>query len=431
MLHLAVKAFWPAPRAVPGDARRHRPELRRGHRVPRPDRREVRPAADRRAASRTTSTPAASVEEYAARAPPQPAADGDPAARHPREQVRRGVRRRPARRGEGPRQGARVQLPRRVRRSGTRATSAPSCGTSTTAATARARTSASSRCRTGPSSTSGPTSATRRSSCPSLYYAHKRKVVERDGMLLAVNRFIVPEEGENAVRGDRPLPHDRRRHLHRLRRVARRHPRGRRRRGRGRPAHRARRDPRRRPHQRGRHGRPQEGGLLLNMSQLLRIATAGSVDDGKSTLIGRLLYDTQGDLRGPAGRGRVGQRRPRPRGPRPRAAHRRPAGRARAGHHHRRRLPLLRDARAQVHHRRHPRPHPVHAQHGHRCLDRRRRADPDRRPQRRARAVAPARVPRHPARHPAPDRLHQQDGPRRLLARSASTRSAASSAASR
>ena len=29
------------------------------------------------------------------------------------------------------------------------------------------------------------------------------------------------------------------------------------------------------------------------MSQLLRIATAGSVDDGKSTLIGRLLYDSK------------------------------------------------------------------------------------------------------------------------------------------
>ena len=32
---------------------------------------------------------------------------------------------------------------------------------------------------------------------PSLYFAHKRKVVERDGMLYAVNQFIVPEEGEN------------------------------------------------------------------------------------------------------------------------------------------------------------------------------------------------------------------------------------------
>jgi len=31
---------------------------------------------------------------------------------------------------------------------------------------------------------------------PHLYYAHKRQVVERDGMLLAVNRFIQPTDGE-------------------------------------------------------------------------------------------------------------------------------------------------------------------------------------------------------------------------------------------
>jgi sulfate adenylyltransferase subunit 2 len=31
---------------------------------------------------------------------------------------------------------------------------------------------------------------------PHLYYAHKRQVVERDGMLLAVNRFIQPADGE-------------------------------------------------------------------------------------------------------------------------------------------------------------------------------------------------------------------------------------------
>jgi sulfate adenylyltransferase subunit 2 len=31
---------------------------------------------------------------------------------------------------------------------------------------------------------------------PPIYYAHKRTVVERDGMLLAVNRFIQPREGE-------------------------------------------------------------------------------------------------------------------------------------------------------------------------------------------------------------------------------------------
>ena len=32
---------------------------------------------------------------------------------------------------------------------------------------------------------------------------------------------------------------------------------------------------------------------LLNKIELLRISTAGSVDDGKSTLIGRLLYDSK------------------------------------------------------------------------------------------------------------------------------------------
>ena len=31
---------------------------------------------------------------------------------------------------------------------------------------------------------------------PSLYYAHRRAVVERDGMLLAVNRFVTPGAGE-------------------------------------------------------------------------------------------------------------------------------------------------------------------------------------------------------------------------------------------
>ena len=33
--------------------------------------------------------------------------------------------------------------------------------------------------------------------------------------------------------------------------------------------------------------------VLSRPSELVRFATAGSVDDGKSTLIGRLLYDTK------------------------------------------------------------------------------------------------------------------------------------------
>src|SRR6202035_4880297 len=53
------------------------------------------------------------------------------------------------------------------------------------------------------------------------------------------------------------------------------------------------RDESRRPHFGGRHGGPQAGGVLL-VTELLRLATAGSVDDGKSTLIGRLLYDAKG-----------------------------------------------------------------------------------------------------------------------------------------
>ena len=131
------------------------------------------------------------------------------------------------------------------------------------------------------------------------------------------------------------------------------------------------------------------------MRELLRFATAGSVDDGKSTLIGRLLLRLEGDLRGPARGGRAHVPR-----------------RAATSYTN---LALLTDGlraereqgitidvayryfatpQAQVHHRRHPRPHPVHAQHGHRRVDRRPRADPRRRPQRRARAVPPPRVPR-------------------------------------
>src|SRR5438046_4181373 len=41
------------------------------------------------------------------------------------------------------------------------------------------------------------------------------------------------------------------------------------------------------------HGR-QEAGRILLRSNVLRFTTAGSVDDGKSTLIGRLLVETQG-----------------------------------------------------------------------------------------------------------------------------------------
>src|SRR5207302_9920641 len=59
------------------------------------------------------------------------------------------------------------------------------------------------------------------------------------------------------------------------------------------PDHRTGRHPGGRPADRGRHGGPQAGRVLLMAVAVLRFATAGSVDDGKSTLVGRLLYDSK------------------------------------------------------------------------------------------------------------------------------------------
>ena len=159
---------------------------------------------------------------------------------------------------------------------------------------------------------------------PSIYFSHPRQVFRRDGMLYAHSAFVELIDGEapfqESVRyrtvGDmtctgavRSRRDDARGRGHRDRRHA---------------DHRARRDARRRPCHRGGDGGSQARGLLLSgerrhtmtsipalpptatprstdaTSELLRIATAGSVDDGKSTLIGRLLLRLQGDPRGPA-----------------------------------------------------------------------------------------------------------------------------------
>ena len=55
---------------------------------------------------------------------------------------------------------------------------------------------ASSRCRTGPSSTSGATSSARASRCPTLYYAHEREVFQRDGMWLRRRPGPQPRDDE-------------------------------------------------------------------------------------------------------------------------------------------------------------------------------------------------------------------------------------------
>ena len=149
---------------------------------------------------------------------------------------------------------------------------------------------------------------------------------------------------------------------------------------------------------------------------LLRFLTCGSVDDGKSTLIGRLLYDTKliFDDQLAALETRFQEARHQWRRHRFRAAGRRAGGRARAGHHDRRRLPLLRHAEAQVHRRRHARPRTIYAQHGDRRLDRRRCGRAGRRTARRAGADAAALDHRLAARHQPCRARDQQDRPGRL-----------------
>ena len=98
---------------------------------------------------------------------------------------------------------------------------------------------------------------------PPLYLAAERDVVERQGMLYAVNEFIRPRDGETGTPRDRALPHRGRREPDRRRALGGDH-RGRdHRRDRGHPDDRARRHARRRQGQRRRHGGPEEGGLLL------------------------------------------------------------------------------------------------------------------------------------------------------------------------
>ena len=55
---------------------------------------------------------------------------------------------------------------------------------------------------------------------PSIYYAHRREVFRRDGMLLAVSPFITLMDGEEPVEMTGALPHGRRRVVHRRGRVA-------------------------------------------------------------------------------------------------------------------------------------------------------------------------------------------------------------------
>ena len=92
---------------------------------------------------------------------------------------------------------------------------------------------------------------------------------------------------------------------------------------------------------------PADDAPAAPVAASLRFLACGSVDDGKSTLIGRLIADASGLFEDQIKALQEDSRRFGTTGDehRLRPAARRAGGRARAGHHHRRRLPLLRDAR--------------------------------------------------------------------------------------
>ena len=426
MLHLAAKAFWPAP--IPFGVL----HVDTGHNFP-----EVlefrdqavrvlrRPAQGRRGPGLHRRRPAAGATGRH----PQPAADRAAARRHHRaaSTTRCSAAAAGTRSAPGPRSGSSACATSSA--SGSRGTSGPSSGRSTTAGTCRVSTSGCSRCPTGPSSTSGTTSRPRRSPCPRSTTRTNARSSLRDGMWIAITPVTPVRDGEvvelRSVRyrtvGDMSCTaavlSDRQ---HRARRDHR---------GRTQPAHRARRHPGRRPAVGGRDGGPQAGGLLLMAvvrprhrrgdhrrrgRTLLRLATAGSVDDGKSTLVGRLLFDTNSVLSDTLdhvekvskrkGLDRAdlalltdGLRAEREQGITIDVAYRYFATPARKF--------ILADC---------PGTRAVHPEHRHRFLDRRRDRAAGRRPQRRDRADPPASGRRLAAAGPARGAGGEQDRPGRL-----------------
>ena len=207
MLHLAKKAFFPAPLPFPllhvdttwkfRDMYALRDKVARGagHRADRlqePGGRGAghQPVRPRPAAHRH-------VEDRRAEA----------GARQVR--LRRGVRRRPARRGEEPRQGARLQLPRPRTIAGTRSASGPSCGRSTMSARTRARASASSRLSNWTELDVWQYILREGIEIVPLYFAAERPTVERDGLILMVDDERLPLERRDAGDAQGALPHAR------------------------------------------------------------------------------------------------------------------------------------------------------------------------------------------------------------------------------
>ena len=101
---------------------------------------------------------------------------------------------------------------------------------------------------------------------------------------------------------------------------------------------------------------------------LLRFITAGSVDDGKSTLIGRLLYDSKNILIDQLEALEKQTKNKADWRYRPGIANRWTACGKRAGNHHRCSLSLFHYTQTEIHHCRCAGPCAIHAQHDHRCF---------------------------------------------------------------
>ena len=174
---------------------------------------------------------------------PQPAPDRHPAQRHRGERLHRRLRWRPPRRGEGPRQGARLLPPRRVRPVGPE-DAAPRAVEPLQRPHPRRRAHADLPAvqldRARHLALHRPRGQSR---SPTIYFSHQRRVFERDGMLLSESEHNPLRAGEvveeRTVRfrtvGDLTLTG--------CVGVRRRHHRRDHRRDRRRPGHRARRDP--------------------------------------------------------------------------------------------------------------------------------------------------------------------------------------------
>ena len=198
--------------AVLGDARRHRPQLPRGDRVPRSPPGLTRASTSSSPACRNRSTPAGSARSPASRAtrcrPPRCSTRSTRTSSTPYWAAPAATKRR-----REPRSASSACAT--TSGSGIRVTSAPSSGTSTTAGTGPGE-----HVRVFPLSNWTELDIWsyiehEGIDVPNIYYAHERPVFERDGMVLAVTPWTQPADGETVTHRVGALPHRRRRDLHR------------------------------------------------------------------------------------------------------------------------------------------------------------------------------------------------------------------------